>query len=220
MHNGGFYPKFLPMSEGATRVSQPIDRESVKTLAVARTKKNKRQREWWARNREALSIRRRKRNLENREQFSAIRRANRAKKAEKYRELGRDWARKNPERKKLHNRTYYQRHTEKLVRNRKAYFQTPKGHAVKEAAEHRRRARKRGSGGNVTAKELRELKRNMPCCYYCGTKGKLTYDHVVPLKKGGQHVIVNMVMACQKCNCAKGSKLPEEFAKEIGCLLI
>lgn len=44
------------------------------------------------------------------------------------------------------------------------------------------------------------------CCQYCGTKGDLTFDHVVPRAKGGVTSWENVVAACSKCNLRKGSQ--------------
>ena len=39
-----------------------------------------------------------------------------------------------------------------------------------------------------------------------GSKGDLTFDHVVPRKSGGVTSWENVVAACSKCNLKKGSK--------------
>ena len=43
-------------------------------------------------------------------------------------------------------------------------------------------------------------------CQYCGSKGDLTFDHVVPRKSGGVTSWENVVAACSECNLRKGSK--------------
>ena len=43
-------------------------------------------------------------------------------------------------------------------------------------------------------------------CQYCGAKGDLTFDHVVPRARGGITSWENVVAACSKCNLKKGSK--------------
>lgn len=43
-------------------------------------------------------------------------------------------------------------------------------------------------------------------CQYCGGKGDLTFDHVVPRAKGGVTSWENVVAACSRCNLKKGSK--------------
>lgn len=45
------------------------------------------------------------------------------------------------------------------------------------------------------------------CCQYCGAKGDLTFDHVLPRARGGITSWENVVAACSKCNLRKGSKL-------------
>ncbi len=44
------------------------------------------------------------------------------------------------------------------------------------------------------------------CCQYCGAKGDLTFDHVVPRAAGGVTSWENVVAACSACNLRKGSK--------------
>ena len=43
-------------------------------------------------------------------------------------------------------------------------------------------------------------------CQYCGAKGDLTFDHVVPRARGGITSWENVVAACSRCNLKKGSK--------------
>ncbi|WP_417248761.1 HNH endonuclease [Celeribacter sp.] len=43
-------------------------------------------------------------------------------------------------------------------------------------------------------------------CQYCGSKGELTFDHVIPRARGGVTSWENIVAACVPCNLRKGSK--------------
>ena len=43
-------------------------------------------------------------------------------------------------------------------------------------------------------------------CQYCGAKGDLTFDHVVPRARGGVTSWENVVAACSPCNLRKGSR--------------
>ena len=43
-------------------------------------------------------------------------------------------------------------------------------------------------------------------CQYCGAKGDMTFDHIVPRSKGGRTTWENVVASCQKCNLRKGSR--------------
>jgi len=43
-------------------------------------------------------------------------------------------------------------------------------------------------------------------CIYCGSKGKLTVEHILPRCRGGPNTPDNAVMVCQSCNSSKGDK--------------
>ncbi|MEM7711680.1 MAG: HNH endonuclease [Pseudomonadota bacterium] len=43
-------------------------------------------------------------------------------------------------------------------------------------------------------------------CQYCGAKGDLTFDHVVPRARGGITSWENVAAACGRCNLRKGSR--------------
>ncbi len=44
-------------------------------------------------------------------------------------------------------------------------------------------------------------------CQYCGSRGDMTFDHVIPRARGGKTMWENVVAACGPCNLKKGSKL-------------
>lgn len=45
-------------------------------------------------------------------------------------------------------------------------------------------------------------------CFYCGRDDvDMTIDHWVPLSRGGDHCVSNMVCACRSCNSSKGFRL-------------
>ena len=47
-------------------------------------------------------------------------------------------------------------------------------------------------------------------CQYCGSRGDLTFDHVVPRTLGGKTEWNNVVAACSTCNLRKGAKTVAE----------
>lgn len=57
-------------------------------------------------------------------------------------------------------------------------------------------------------KFLRKKQQNV--CFYCkkSLKRSCTKDHYIPLAKGGENKIENIVLACQKCNVAKANTMP------------
>lgn len=57
------------------------------------------------------------------------------------------------------------------------------------------------------------FEREKGCCIYCGRKGKMEVEHVVPKSKGGTDSLNNLVLACHDCNQAKGNLSLVEFLK-------
>lgn len=47
-------------------------------------------------------------------------------------------------------------------------------------------------------------------CQYCGSPEDLTFDHVVPVSRGGRTSFENVVAACATCNSRKGALTPRE----------
>lgn len=80
--------------------------------------------------------------------------------------------------------------------------------------KHRRRERER-SGGTISLAEI--VKKHKGKCAICGVKtvshpggfiaNGATIDHIVPLAKGGLHVMENIQLACHKCNSAKSDRI-------------
>lgn len=49
-------------------------------------------------------------------------------------------------------------------------------------------------------------------CYYCGQLcPHPTFEHVIPLARGGRHSAANVVPSCLPCNLRKGRKTEDEF---------
>ena len=53
-------------------------------------------------------------------------------------------------------------------------------------------------------------------CVYCGSDKNITMDHVMPLVRGGEHSIKNVVPACKPCNSKKNDRLPDVWAAHCG----
>lgn len=71
-----------------------------------------------------------------------------------------------------------------------------------------RHARPRESHRQRLKRIRLQLLQECPKCLYCGCwldEGTATIDHLHPLSKGGTSHIKNLVLACKKCNQAKGN---------------
>jgi len=72
-----------------------------------------------------------------------------------------------------------------------------------------RRARLRGDPQVITPAEWRVvLVAYQHRCAYCGARGRLEQEHVIPVSRGGRHSIHNVVPACRSCNARKATGAP------------
>ena len=56
-------------------------------------------------------------------------------------------------------------------------------------------------------------------CFYCGVyvpRDARTLDHRIPIARGGQHTLDNMVLACVSCNSAKAAMTHEKYRASMG----
>ncbi|AWB48598.1 HNH endonuclease [Gemmobacter aquarius] len=84
-----------------------------------------------------------------------------------------------------------------VVRSQKAEFRIPSVVVLKEFVRPQKR---------VAFTRFNLFLRDEFCCQYCGAKGDLTFDHVLPRSRGGVTSWENVVAACSPCNLHKGSK--------------
>jgi len=94
----------------------------------------------------------------------------------------------------------------------KTYRKSERGRVSERNMKHKRRTLTKQ--GDVTTEQLLTLKNTAKTCFYCDcdlTIVKAHIDHLVPLARGGEHTISNLVMACATCNTRKGAKDPMEF---------
>lgn len=101
-----------------------------------------------------------------------------------------EWAKNNPERRRVHVKT----------------------------CKHRRRSQTNGwiPSSKLSAWEGAQAK----VCHWCEVECDTYHlDHRVPLARGGEHSLRNLVISCPACNRRKGARCPIEFAQSMGRLL-
>ncbi|MFA5364121.1 MAG: HNH endonuclease [Candidatus Bathyarchaeia archaeon] len=59
---------------------------------------------------------------------------------------------------------------------------------------------------STSIREYIKEREQQDTCIYCGTKGKLTLEHILPRSRGGPDTTDNAVFVCKTCNCKKGDK--------------
>ena len=115
------------------------------------------------------------------------------------------WNILNKDHKKAYNAEYEKAHPESAI-----------------VRKMNRRARKKSSGGNVSAglkEKLIALQKGRCAC--CGEKLGVNFhmDHIMPLALGGMNTDDNIQLLRQTCNSQKSAKHPIDFMQQRGFLL-
>lgn len=124
----------------------------------------------------------------------------------------------------LKARAYAVKHRQKRLAQRRAYYHDNTAQCLarrvlwaqqhpdaEKARQARWRARKRGASvSTLTTQQWREILAAYDHrCVYCSRKmQRLTQDHLLPLSKGGEHTVHNVVPACRSCNSRKKAGPP------------
>ncbi len=175
-------------------------------------------RKWYLANRDLCLERNRLWAEANRERKRELDRSCQTKNRAAIRERKRELRKLNPEKEAKYNAEYYAANRQKsAAAARRRYAADPEKFAQ---TGRTRRARRNGSGGVITKKEvLALLEKQRGKCVSCRNALKEYHlDHVMPLSLGGQHVIENAQILCPTCNLKKGSKHPDEWARQLGRL--
>ena len=174
---------------------------------------------------------------ENKERIYEINKASRARNSEKVRQRKkeyyervkhdpefqrrlREYTIRNRERKRRYDKEYCAKHMKKKTEYSKRWrHENPdRRKAIVKAYDARRRAK---TEGGASGKEVHNwIQGQRKECYWCGDPcgSDFHVDHYIPLAKGGEHELYNLVIACPPCNTKKNAKMPEDFLAEQGRL--
>lgn len=141
-------------------------------------------------------------------QRSQYRKANRERLAESKKQ----WRRNNPDKECVSKVQYRAENKARIAAQNRAYAQANPD--VGRVKAQRRRARLNACAINdFTKAQWRDLLRECENkCFYCGIQSSdLHIEHMIPISRGGNHTLSNIVPACLICNSRKGTKTAEEF---------
>lgn len=112
---------------------------------------------------------------------------------------------KNVEHIRDKNRRYYILNKDKIINRDRTYKQSDRGKAMIKATRQKRRALSRKLLSYLTTEQwLEKLSAFKYKCAYCGCEhDNLTVDHFVPVSKGGELSISNVIPCCPNCNSSK-----------------
>ena len=134
-------------------------------------------------------------------------------------EKGKSWNRKNRERTRKNYERWASENKERLREYRKEYRKEYGKDAVRDwrrrhpekvsQYNNNRRAQKKRSKGVVAASEWKALVDKYDHLCLCCKKDHvvLTMDHIIPLSKGGLHLIDNIQPLCKSCNSRKHTQI-------------
>ena len=116
---------------------------------------------------------------------------------------------------------YYKENKEKILRNGKKYRNDNPEYmkmVIKKWAQknsdrvnvktNRRRAKIRLLPNSLTVEQWNEVKIyfHNECCY-CGKEQPLEQEHLIPISRGGEYTLNNIIASCRSCNASKSDKL-------------
>lgn len=135
--------------------------------------------------------------------------------ARKWHANNKDWIKKYEEEHYEETHRYRNEYTKKYnkrpenIAKRHAREQTQRGRIYNRNRSAFRRAARKES--DVSPEKLQRFLDSQSKCCYCkrpfNSKRKKTVDHVIPISKGGLHMMSNLAVACLSCNSSKNNKL-------------
>lgn len=149
---------------------------------------------------------------------------------EKIAEYKRQYTKENKEKIAEYKRQYYERNIE-IVREKTKLYRKENKEKIKkyrnENKEHsskymkrwcnqnkdkriinqqRRESKKKSLPNTLTSKQWDEIKAKFNNrCAYCGQQLPLEQEHFIPLSKGGEYTINNIMPSCKSCNSSKNN---------------
>lgn len=173
--------------------------------------RTQREKEYVARNRELVRLRRKNYYETNKDMLSKRNKLYSEKSRYKRLIYAKEYRESNKEKVKLaKQKCWYAKHEHYIGKAKEWRTNNlDRSNEILKISAHRRRANIKGNGGSFTVDEWIALKiRYYNQCLCCGgTDLELEVDHVVPLTKQGTSNIDNIQPLCRSCNASKSNKI-------------
>lgn len=118
------------------------------------------------------------------------------------------WQKDNPEKKRANSRNW-------VANNKDAHRKNNKQWAINnpdynKTYKLKRRASEKSNGVYfISDKEYKRIYSSS--CFYCGSTQRIEADHIIPVSRGGNTSIGNLVPACRSCNAKKSNRFIMEW---------
>lgn len=115
-----------------------------------------------------------------------------------------EYVKKNKEKIEEYRKKYYKENKERItiINNRWKLNNLDRVRIIRK----RRKNKKKTSISTLTVEQWQQIKQKFKNkCAYCGKELPLEQDHFIPLSKGGEYTINNIVPACRHCNASKNN---------------
>lgn len=118
------------------------------------------------------------------------------------REEEKNYYQQNKEVVKQKRRLYYEQHKDKVKAITGRYQRTHS--ELTRMYRHRRKTKELNLPNSYCLEQWQLTKQYFnKCCAYCGKEIVLQQDHFIPLSRGGEYTINNIIPACKSCNSSK-----------------
>lgn len=118
------------------------------------------------------------------------------------------WKARNKEKIKSYNQIYSKQNASKINElNRNWAKRNPEWCRANNAK--RRALKSNAKTFAISAKEIARLYQTP--CFMCGSNNQIELDHIIPLSRGGDHSIGNLLSLCKSCNASKHNSLWMEW---------
>lgn len=118
------------------------------------------------------------------------------------------------ERARLAGKRFRERHPERAKQIAREYHARNRvGHNIRQQLRRARMRNVRSDPNMVIRNHVSSLPH---FCRWCGrdlTETEWHIDHVIPISRGGDHIVSNIVKACYECNVSRGSMTPCEWLR-------
>jgi hypothetical protein len=175
---------------------------------------------WLERNKDSNKQKAKEYYLKNREEKLSKAKEYRENNKEKIKIYKKEYELINKEYIREYKKRYREENKEKIAKQQKEYYKKNKIERFnylkrwykdnpdkKRMYSQRREALKKNVASNLNIEQWEAIKKKFNYrCAYCGGENKLEQEHFIPLHKGGEYTINNIIPACKSCNCSKQDK--------------